>query len=264
MFLTAESPVQYQGEPIDIHSVLHDIDALAIDTRWQRDLISVSDSHLPKRVSIPAYRRTSRFPHRRIYLSTGIHGDEPAGPVAILELMKENRWPDDAEIWICPCLNLSGFVYNRRENEGGIDLNRDYRKLETEEVRTHVSWLKRKPNFDVTLCLHEDHAARGFYLYESNPDDLPSLARKIVCRVAEACPIDRSGEINGWPSENGIVRTVGNFYEKAEWTEGIFLLAHKTRLSYTLETPSNLSLETRANAFAKAVRAVLDCAPGAY
>lgn len=263
MIETAETPVLYQGEPIDIHNVLREIDALALDTGWQRDLISVADEHLPHRVSTAAYRRTSRFPHRRVYLSTGIHGDEPAGPLAILELLKENRWSDDVEIWICPCLNLSGFVYNRRENEKGVDLNRDYRKLETEEVRTHVSWLKRKPNFDVTMCLHEDHAARGFYVYESNLDDLPSLARKIVCRVAEVCPINRSAEINGWLADNGVVRTLGNFYEKAEWTEGIFLLAHKTRLSYTLETPSQLPLATRAAAFAKAVRAVLDGIPNA-
>ncbi len=34
-----------------------------------------------------------RIPPGRIYISTGIHGDEPAGPLAALQLLQENRWP---------------------------------------------------------------------------------------------------------------------------------------------------------------------------
>jgi len=255
---TENTAVMYRGEPIEILSVLNEINSLAQQTNWQRDLISVANENLASRVESVAYRRSSKYAKQRIYLSTGIHGDEPAGPVAIRELLKENRWPDGVEIWICPCLNLSGFLYNRRENATGVDLNRDYRKMESEEVRTHVSWLKRKPNFDVTLCLHEDHGARGFYLYESNPEELPSFGRKILARVAEACPIDRSPEINNLPAENGIIQIGGNVYQDFEWTEAIFLATHKTRLSYTLESPSQFPLATRAAALAKAVRAVLD------
>ena len=64
--------------------------------------------------------------------------------------------PIDAALWLCPCLNPTGFPLNRRENAEGIDLNRDYRHLQSAEVRAHIDWLGRQPFFDLTLCLHED------------------------------------------------------------------------------------------------------------
>jgi len=33
------------------------------------------------------------------------HGDEPAGPLVALQLIQENRWPENAEIFLLPCLN---------------------------------------------------------------------------------------------------------------------------------------------------------------
>jgi murein peptide amidase A len=250
------SPV-YRGEPIDIVGVLKRIESAARPP-WVHDNVSVSDERLPQRSTAIAYRRTSRFPHKRIYLSTGIHGDEPAGPLAIAQLMEGGSFPDVAEVWICPCLNPAGFYRNSRQNDRGVDLDRDYRKLETEEVRTHVSWLKRKPNFDLTICLHEDHTTKGFYVWESNPDDIASPARKIISRVAGVCPIERTDVIHDMPADNGVVRAYGNPYANFEWNEAVFLATHKTKLSYTLKAPSQLPLAVRATALAGAVQAVFD------
>jgi protein MpaA len=247
----------YRGEPIEIQSVLERIERAAVSP-WVQDNVSVSDERLPRRTTAMAYRRVSRFPHKRVYLSTGIHGDEPAGPLAIAQLMESGSFADHAEVWVCPCLNPIGFSRNSRSNATGVDLDRDYRKLETEEVRTHVSWLKRKPNFDVTICLHEDHTTKGFYLWESNPDDAPSPARRMVSRVAGVCPIERSDVIHNLPADNGIVRSYGNPYSQFEWNEAVFLATHKTKLSYTLQAPSQQPLAMRAAALAGAVQAVLD------
>ena len=74
-----------------------------------------------------ACRRVTPVEGKRIYISTGIHGDEPAGPLAALELIQCDAWPADAAVWLCPCLNPAGFALNRREHPEGIDLNRDYR-----------------------------------------------------------------------------------------------------------------------------------------
>ena len=46
-----------------------------------------------------------------------------------------------------PCLNPDGFMLNTRGNADGIDLNRDYRHLETDEITAHVRWLERQPKF---------------------------------------------------------------------------------------------------------------------
>ena len=63
----------------------------------------------------------------RFYLSAGIHGDEPAGLLALHDLIRDDAWPDHLNLGICPCLNPQGFERGTRENASGHDLNRDYR-----------------------------------------------------------------------------------------------------------------------------------------
>jgi len=155
----------YHGETIDIRAVLREVEAASQAHDWSTEVF-----HDAGQFKLLALRRAPlsignpKSPIR-IYLSTGIHGDEPAGPLAIRQLLQQNQWPDNLEIWICPCLNPTGFVLNRRENEKGIDLNRQYRNTEAGETRAHIAWLERQPQFDLSFCLHEDWEARGFYAY---------------------------------------------------------------------------------------------------
>src|SRR5438552_9917534 len=63
----------------------------------------------------------SRVAHySRIYISAGIHGDEPAGPLAIRQLLEEDQWPAEVSLWVLPCLNPSGSAVHRRDNSEGI------------------------------------------------------------------------------------------------------------------------------------------------
>ena len=138
----------YRGEPIEIQRVLEKVKELAERNGWRRDLASSAHESVTQGVELLAYHRLSKPSLHRVYLSTGIHGDEPAGPIAALQLLKENTWPHGVDIFLCPCLNLTGFPLNRRENAKGIDLNRDYRDAQSDEIRSHIEWLKRKPSFD--------------------------------------------------------------------------------------------------------------------
>ena len=72
-----------------------------------------------------------------IYLSTGIHGDEPAPPLALLALLEAGVFDARAIWFLCPLLNPDGLARRTRENAGGIDLNRDY--LAREKVRTWMA-----------------------------------------------------------------------------------------------------------------------------
>jgi len=172
-------------------------------------------------------------------------------------LLQENKWPANVEFWFCPCLNPAGFVLNRRENADGKDLNRDYRHLETAEVRAHIAWLERQPQFDVCLCLHEDWESHGFYLYEQNPDGKPSLAEIIISAVQKVCPIDPSELIEDRPAKNGIIRPNLDPRTRPQWAEAFYLIVHKSRLGYTLEAPSDFPLSTRVNALVAGVDAAL-------
>ena len=150
-----------------------------------------------------------------------------------------------------------GFVLNRRENADGKDLNRDYRHLETAEVRAHIAWLERQPQFDVYLCLHEDWESHGFYIYEQNPDGKPSLAESIVGAVQKICPIDPSETIEERPAKNGIIRPNLDPRTRPQWAEALYLIMNKARLGYTLEAPSDFPLPTRVKALVAGVNAAL-------
>lgn len=248
----------YFGERIDIQDILRQIDQAIAQKDWVADTVAIELAQSVNPVNFLAYRRAHASARNHVYLSTGIHGDEPAGPMAVLQLLQEDRWPADAAIWICPCLNLTGFALNKRENFQGIDLNRDYRHLTSAEIRAHVEWLQRQPRFDISLCLHEDWESQGFYVYELNPDQKPSFAPRIIEAVEKICPIDRSPLIEGRPAENGIIRPGFNPVERPQWPEAFYLITNKTRLSYTLEAPSDFPLATRVAALTVAVRTILD------
>lgn len=243
----------YMGETIDIIQVLHEIEQRQHANGWEKAPLSVSEKTV-----LPAYCRLSRHPRKTIYISAGMHGDEPAGPLAVRRLFEEDGWPSDVNFWIIPCLNPGGFMLNRRENEEGIDLNRDYREPKTALVRAHVQWLDERPGFDLSLCLHEDWEANGFYLYELNPDDRPSVAADIIGEVQKVCPIDLAPVIEGREAHQGIIRANPDLVRRPDWPEAFYLIHHKTRLSYTLEGPSDFRLATRVAGLVEGVKAVCE------
>jgi hypothetical protein len=244
----------YHGELIDIAAVIGDDLEAARHHGWTVDsLLDDDDGPAP----LYALSRTTSRSTRRLYFSTGIHGDEPAGPLAVRQLLRENLWPRDADLWVMPCMNPSGFPRGQRTNQEGIDLNRDYRHPKSRAIRAHVQWLERQPHFDFAVCLHEDWEALGFYLYELNPDDQTSQAEAVIAAVARVCPIDHSPAIDGWPAQGGIIRPQVSPEHRPEWPEAIHLIAHRTRHSYTLEAPSDFELRVRVEALVAAVRALI-------
>jgi protein MpaA len=244
----------YHGETIDIRAVLRDAETAARQHNWNIEVFHEAGGfkwlalHRQPQVSPPKSEV-------KIYLSAGIHGDEPAGPLAAVRLLQENRWPAGAEIFLLPCLNPIGFTQNRRENAEGIDLNRDYRHSKSAEARAHIAWLERQGGFDFYLCLHEDWEAHGFYLYEQNPDGHPPLAEKIIAAVQPVCPIDRSEIIEGRAAQGGIIRPNLSPRERPDWPEAFYLISHPSRQGCTLEAPSDFPLATRVNALVAAVNA---------
>jgi hypothetical protein len=245
----------YHGETIDIRAVLREVAAAAQQHGWTSEIF-----HEAEEFKWLALRRRAsgiQNPESRVYISTGIHGDEPAGPIAALKLLQENRWPENMEIFLLPCLNPVGFTLNRRENADGIDLNRDYRNPKAVETRAHIAWLERQPRFDLYLCLHEDWESHGFYLYEQNPDSKPSLAEKMIEAIQKVCPIDLSENIEGRAAKGGIVRPNISPQERPDWPEALYLISRKSRQGHTLEAPSDFPLTMRVNALVAGVNAAL-------
>ncbi len=207
----------------------------------------------------PLIALTKRTPglRPRIYLSAGIHGDEPAPPLTLLDIMEAGDFDRRANWFICPLLNPNGLARGIRENADGHDLNRDYKDLRCAETRAHVSWLQRQPNFAVCLSVHEDWESTGYYLYELNPQQRSSLAEPMIAAVTAVCPIDHSPLIDGRESKGGILRPVADPLLRENWPESIYLRAHHTTQTYTIESPSAFPLAQRLAAHRRALETAI-------
>ncbi len=196
-------------------------------------------------------------PGPRVYLSAGIHGDEPAGPLALLELMRDGFFRPGVEWALCPALNPSGLACGRRENAAGIDMNRDYWLRHSSEVAAHAAWLELNPTPALFLSLHEDWETADFYLYEINPGgDDPQRTRGILHAVSPWFLPEAGPQIDGHtPREPGWIFHAADPDVPDGWPEAIFLAKHGCPLSFTFETPSHRVLASRVAAHRAAVRA---------
>jgi protein MpaA len=205
----------YFGEKLDLSAVLLDCRTAAVENGWKVEELPAHPK--PSLLALTRVGRDSGRQHRRYYISSGIHGDEPAGPLAVRQLVRENLWPDDLDLYVLPCLNPTGFMLNRRENDEGTDLNRQYLQPKAEEILAQIRWLESQPVFDLCLCLHEDWESHGFYVYELNPDGKPSLAHKMIAAAERVCPIDPSEIIEGRVAQGGIIRPSLDPRTRAVW-----------------------------------------------
>lgn len=209
---------------------------------WQRDL------------PIAAFRKDATVSGQgKLYLSAGIHGDEPAGPLALIDLLEAGCDFVAGEVWVFPVLAPDALRAGSRTNIHGVDLNRDYRNPRTDEVRAHLAALSVAGPFDLALCLHEDWEAQGSYIYELNRSGRPGIAEVLLGAMAAHIPPDPRKEIDGRPASDGIIRPVIRAADRPDWPEAIFLSELHCPLVYTLETPSGFELDRRIAAQKNAV-----------
>lgn len=189
-----------------------------------------------------------------VLISAGIHGDEPATTASISKLILNDLLPKYCSYTVFPCLNPRGMRLSKRETPEGIDLNRDFMTTKTIEVQTELQKLQEYGRFEVTLLLHEDWEANGFYLYElTEPNAAPRFGRAVLDAVSSICPIENSPIIEGLEASNGLIHPPYHQNKRPDWPEAFYLMRHKTNHSLTLESPSDFELEVRINALCAGV-----------
>jgi hypothetical protein len=212
----------------------------------------------------PARVRVSGREAPRFYLSAGIHGDEIAGPLAVLEMLRITDFFDQVDATIFPILNPEGLFRAVRTNFNGIDLNRDYKGSKSSEIRSHLKVLPTLGPFDIAMMLHEDYEETGAYLYELNDGPMAGLGARIIAAMRQHVPIDERPVIEEVSAQGGIlqraelIRKMGPIESRPEWPEAIYLSLFHTKVSYTTETPMLQPLEKRVAAQIEAVQTVLE------
>lgn len=97
-----------------------------------------------------------------IAIATGVHGDEPAGPWAVLSLLEDGLLDARFSYRIWPCTNPSGQAAGTRETAEGADINRSFSGTgSTPESRSIISATHGR-HFTLSIDVHEDETPTDF------------------------------------------------------------------------------------------------------
>lgn len=232
-----------------------------IDTLQQKPGIEVEVLAVLRRTgyALPLLRvrATARSPHLA-FVGAGIHGDEPAGPHAVVDLL-ERFDPNTAPcgIFALPCLNPGGFIYETRENELGYDLNRTFGQdpapAETVAARAAVAG----EHFDCVIDLHEDSDAAGCYVYEHVRGREPIAPEIVKALRARGYPIQPGERIEQYALRDGCVEEADESTGPHTGYIGLYLFEGFTDRALTPETPSALPLPVRVDMHRTAIETAL-------
>ena len=233
----------YYGEMIDIRAVLGDIETAAQQHGWTSETFHEVDGVRMIALHRAPAPAANPQPPRRIYISAGIHGDEPAGPSAVLRLLQENRWPKHLEIFLIPCLNPTGFLINKRGNASGIDLNRDYRNSKNHRGPCALGLAAGSAAEIRFISLPARRLGIAWLLsLRTKPPTASRLSRKkMIEAVKPVCPVDMSEIIEDRPASGGIIRPVLNPFGRPDWPEAFYLITEKSRQGLHARSPLRLS-----------------------
>lgn len=191
-----------------------------------------------------------------IYLSGGIHGDEPASTEALLAWVANNSdLVQSLRILIFPCLNPWGLVHNKRCDEDNFDLNRGYRQKHPPVVKAQLDLLGRT-RFNLAINLHEDYDGQGVYLYEPLRKK-PHWGERIIEAMSTAIPVDPRKSIDGNKAKAGVIRRRITEDMMTDWPEAIALHLGYAKRTFTLETASEFGIEARVAAHVAGISAAI-------
>jgi len=153
-----------------------------------------------------------------VLIANNVHGGEVAGKDASLEIMRDLIIGDlrpllkKVVVLNIPSLNPDGAEVQRRTNEQGFDMNRDYLKLESQEIFALVSKVINKWQPDIHVDTHHGGAAPYALVYQTcmNPAGDSELIRfgneEVLPRIREAL---RAEDYDGF------------WYSGGRWVEGL-------------------------------------------
>ncbi len=211
-----------------------------------------------------------RIPHSpspdnpSVLISAGVHGDEPAGVFAAIDLLMQHaaRYTADVNFFVLPCVNPSGYETATLESLSGANLNRLFGVGSTEpEIRAIEAWLHREARqFRMAIDLHEAppyYVGEGFverdnplgcYLYETVSDFSARIGRALIDRLPSSTEVCRWPKIYLDDNSDGVVSyPEGNHnpvYARETTFDG-YLNGRYTRHSITTETPTGWPIDKR-------------------
>jgi protein MpaA len=197
----------------------------------------------------------TNVPQRRVGVFALIHGDEPAGATALLQLLRALAdHPELAagyDVACYPVCNPTGFEDGTRQNRAGFDLNRQFwigsnqpeiRILE-EELRTG--------QFDGIVALHADDDSEGLYGYAHGRELNEDLLLPALRASERIVPCNLDAIIDGFAARAGVIDDCFHGVLRPPPEQ------HPQPFEVIFETPGRAEISLQANAAEIAVRTML-------
>jgi predicted deacylase len=115
-----------------------------------------------------------------VALAAGIHGDERAGPWALLDLLETDALNDAYAYRIWPCTNPTGYAAGTRASVDGVDVNRTFGRGGSSPEARAIVMSNRDRKFALSIDLHEDCDSTGFYCYDYTGGALGAAIRSAL------------------------------------------------------------------------------------
>ena len=133
-----------------------------------------------------------------VLIVNNVHGGEVAGKDAAMEIMRDlvmgdlRPLLDEVVVLVVPTINPDGAELRRRTNEEGFDMNRDYIKLESQEIQALVDKVLNDWRPHIHVDTHHGGAAPYTLTFQTNmnPAGDPNIMEigneRILPQVREA------------------------------------------------------------------------------
>lgn len=191
----------------------------------------------------------------RIGVFATIHGDEPAGALAIGRFLADlSATPDAAENFLLqfyPICNPTGFEDNTRHSRRGRDLNREFWKASTEP---EVRWLEqelRASHLNGLIQLHADDTSDGIYGFVRGHTLTENLLRPALAAAGRILPRNVNATIDGFAARDGII------YDQYEGILAAPVEIEPVPFEIVLETPHHAPMDKQVEALVIAIRTIL-------
>jgi len=205
----------------------------------------------------------------RVLLAAGVHGNEPAGPEALLrfasELAANPRLYPTLAIDIVPMVNPWGWSRDLRYNAKGLDINRDFASHRTREARALRAFILSHGPYELFMDLHES-SKDGYFIYQYLSEEQGyGRAFTDIVRLSGQPREDDYTEAF-FKTEDGVlvippVALVPVFLAGRLSFEH-WMRLEGTRHAYTVETPMDDAFEDRVAVHLRTIRAFLAKAAG--
>jgi hypothetical protein len=191
----------------------------------------------------------------RLAIFAGIHGDEPAGVHALVDLLKEleaNPWLGRAyRIHIYPLCNPTGYEDGTRFSRSGKDLNREFWRgsLEPEVGIIERELLLNK--FHGIISLHSDDTSDGVYGFVRGHTMTEHLLKPALAAAEAELPVNQAQIIDGFHAVEGIIQTA---------YDGILCAppgSTPAPFEIILESPHHAPMDAQRRAFVLALSEIL-------